>query len=71
MEDALIAAIRKHPYTAKTAPLFIQSFEIGNLKYLRGKLGKDLPKVKLIQLLGEEKEQPYDAVRAGHAGHTQ
>jgi glycerophosphoryl diester phosphodiesterase len=64
MEDALVAAIRKHPYTAKTAPLFIQSFEIGNLKYLRGKLGKDLPKVKLIQLLGEEKEQPYDTVAA-------
>ena len=61
MEDAVLATIRKHAYTAKTAPLFIQSFEIGNLKYLRGKLG-DLPNVKLIQLLGEAKEQPYDAV---------
>ena len=61
MEDAALATIRKHAYTAKTAPLFIQSFEIGNLKYLRGKLG-DLPNVKLIQLLGEAKEQPYDAV---------
>ena len=59
MEDAVLATIRKHAYTAKTAPLFIQSFEIGNLKYLRGKLG-DLPNVKLIQLLGEAKEQPYD-----------
>jgi len=61
MEDAVLATIRKHAYTAKTAPLFIQSFEVGNLKYLRVKLG-DLPNIKLIQLLGEAKEQPYDVV---------
>ena len=64
MEDVVLGVIRKHAYTAKTAPLFIQSFEVDNLKYLRGKLGKDLPNVKLIQLLGEDKEQPYDAVAA-------
>ncbi|MBS0583902.1 MAG: glycerophosphodiester phosphodiesterase [Proteobacteria bacterium] len=63
MEDAVLATIRRHAYTAKTAPLFIQSFEIANLKTLRGKLG-DLPNVKLIQLLGEAKEQPYDVVAA-------
>ena len=63
MEDAVLAAIRKHAYTAKGAPLFVQSFEIGNLKYLRGKLG-GLANVKLIQLLGEAKEQPYDVVAA-------
>ena len=61
MEDAVLKAIRQHAYTAKGAPLFIQSFEIANLKILRGKLG-DLPNVKLIQLLGEAKEQPYDVV---------
>ena len=61
MEDAVLAAIRKHTYTAKTAPLFIQSFEIGNLKYLRGKMA-NLPNVRLIQLLGEPGERPYDAV---------
>lgn len=63
MEGAVLATIRRHAYTAKTAPLFIQSFEIANLKTLRGKLG-DLPNVKLIQLLGEAKEQPYDAAAA-------
>ena len=66
MEDAVLAAIRKHAYTAKTAPLFIQSFEIGNLQYLRGKLGELAPRVKLIQLLGEAKEQPYDTVASKH-----
>ena len=65
MEDAVLAAIRKHAYTAQTAPLFIQSFEIANLEYLRGKLGDLAPRVKLIQLLGEAKEQPYDTVANG------
>ena len=62
MEDTVLATIRKHPYTAKTAPLFIQSFEIGNLKYLRSRLGELSPRVRLIQLLGDAKEQPYDTV---------
>ncbi|MFT3792560.1 MAG: glycerophosphodiester phosphodiesterase [Rudaea sp.] len=62
MEDVVLATIRRHDYTAKTAPLFIQSFEIGNLEYLRSKLGDLAPRVKLIQLLGESKERPYDCV---------
>lgn len=59
MEDALLAVIRKHAYTVQAAPLFLQSFETANLKYLRGQLG-GLPNVKLIQLLGEPAERPWD-----------
>jgi glycerophosphoryl diester phosphodiesterase len=66
MEDAVIETIRTHAYTAQTAPLFIQSFEAGNLKYLRVQLGTHLPNVKLIQLLGEAAEQPYDSVAGKH-----
>ena len=66
MEDAVLAAIRQHAYTAQTAPLFIQSFETENLKYLRKQLGSSFPNVKLIQLLGEAAEQPYDLVVAKH-----
>lgn len=62
MEDALLAAIRKHAYTAQAAPLFLQSFETANLKYLRGQLGAGMPNVKLIQLLGEAAERPWDLV---------
>jgi glycerophosphoryl diester phosphodiesterase len=43
----------------------IQSFEIANLRYLRGKLGKDHPNIRLLQLLGDAKEEPYDVVAAG------
>ncbi|MGH8121163.1 MAG: glycerophosphodiester phosphodiesterase family protein, partial [Rudaea sp.] len=64
MEDVLLAAIRKHAYTAQTAPLFLQSFETANLKYLRGQLGAGMPNVKLIQLLGEASERPWDFVDA-------
>lgn len=64
MENALLAAIRKHAYTARTAPLFLQSFETANLKYLRGQLGGGMPNVKLIQLLGEAAERPWDLVVA-------
>jgi len=60
MEDKVLAAIRGHDYT-RSAPLFLQSFEIGNLKHLRAHLGKDLGNVRLIQLLGEAHEQPWDA----------
>jgi glycerophosphoryl diester phosphodiesterase len=60
LEDVVLAAIREHPYTNGGAPVFIQSFETGNLKYLRERLGNDLPQVQLIQLLGATDEQPYD-----------
>src|SRR5579863_7764162 len=66
MEDAVLAAIRQQAYTARIAPLFIQSFETENLKYLRQRLGTSLPNIKLIQLLGEAAEQPYDLVAAKH-----
>src|SRR6185437_13385974 len=35
MEDALLAALAAHAYT-RTAPVEIQSFEVGNLRYLDG-----------------------------------
>ncbi len=65
MEEKVLATIRAHRYTAHDAPLFIQSFEIGNLQYLRARLGDDLRNVRLIQLLGEAPECPWDGVVAG------
>jgi glycerophosphoryl diester phosphodiesterase len=64
MEDALLAAIQAHTYT-RTAPVEIQSFEIANLRYLRGKLAKNHPNIRLLQLLDAGTEQPYDEVKAG------
>lgn len=64
MEDRVLAILDAHTYT-RTAPVEIQSFEIANLRYLRGKLGKGHPNVRLLQLLDDPKEQPYDVVAAG------
>lgn len=68
MEDRVLAAIRAHEYT-RTAPLFLQSFEIGNLVRLRAQVGA-ASHVKLIQLLGEPEEQPADAAGALHSSYA-
>ena len=47
MEDKLIAMIEKAGLNSKTAPIFVQSFEPGSLKYMNGKGLK----TKLIQLI--------------------
>jgi glycerophosphoryl diester phosphodiesterase len=65
MEDRLLACLAAHAYTCR-APVEIQSFEIGNLRYLRGRLGASHRNVRLLQLLGEPQAQPWDATLAGH-----
>ncbi len=66
MEDALLAALAAHPYTA-AAPVTIQSFEIANLRYLRQRLGSARGNVRLLQLLDDPAAQPYDQRVAGGA----
>lgn len=48
-EAPLLALLAKYGYSAKDDPLFIQSFEVGNLKALRGKT-----KLRLIQLMAKD-----------------
>lgn len=50
MEDKVLASLRAHAYT-QTAPVVIQSFETGNLRELRGKIGRS-SNIRLLQLLG-------------------
>lgn len=64
MEDALLATLASHAYT-RTAPVEIQSFEIANLNYLRGKLGKAHPNITLLQLIDEPAMHPGDVLAAG------
>lgn len=64
MEDRVLAVLATHAYT-RAAPVEIQSFEIANLRYLRGKLGKSHPNIRLLQLLGDANEAPYDVTAAG------
>ena len=60
MEDALLAELEKAGFAGKENRVFIQSFEIANLKYLRSKTN-----FPLVQLIGAPMESPYDTVAAG------
>lgn len=64
MEDKLLATLDAHGYT-RTVPVEIQSFEVGNLKYLRGRLGDRHGHIRLLQLLGDAAQQPGDVIAAG------
>nr|WP_329742167.1 glycerophosphodiester phosphodiesterase [Dyella sp. A6] len=61
MEDVLLDALATHAYT-RSAPVEIQSFEVGNLKYLRSRLGDAYPQVRLLQLMDAPARQPFDVV---------
>ena len=65
LEDALLDALAAHAYT-RTAPVEIQSFEVGNLQYLDGeRRRRGMTNLRLLQLLGEPHEQPHDVAAAG------
>jgi glycerophosphoryl diester phosphodiesterase len=59
MEDKLLASLAAHAYT-RAAPVEIQSFEVGNLRYLRERLGAKHPNVRLLQLMEDPGEHPAD-----------
>lgn len=64
MEEKLLALLAAHAHT-RTAPVTIQSFEIANLRELRGRLGDSPGNIRLLQLLGDPQEQPGDVLAAG------
>ncbi|NJR17610.1 MAG: glycerophosphodiester phosphodiesterase [Calothrix sp. CSU_2_0] len=59
LEEKLLEVLSANGYKGKNAPVFIQSFEVGNLEYLSAKT--DLPLVQLIN----DKGQPYDFLLQG------
>ena len=73
LEDRLLDALKGAGWTEKNSPVFIQSFEVANLKYLRGKT--QLRLVQLVDADDVDKDgnivlaapyaQPYDFVVAG------
>lgn len=56
MEAPLLAAMKKVGWTRKTDPVFIQSFEVGNLQRLRK--ATKLPLVQLIDASGHPADRP-------------
>ena len=66
MEQRLLSTLAKHTYSRDIAPVYIQSFEVSNLKQMRQQLDqlKSIRHAKIIQLYGGKSEQPADAVLA-------
>jgi glycerophosphoryl diester phosphodiesterase len=63
LEEPLLKTLSKWGYSGRTAPIFLQSFEVQNLQDLRKTT--DLPIIQLIEASGA----PYDYVARG-ARHT-
>jgi glycerophosphoryl diester phosphodiesterase len=59
LEEPLLAALKEAGYSGRTAPVYIQSFEVGNLKRLRQVT--DLPLIQLMEAEG----RPWDLTAAG------
>ncbi|MEJ0085876.1 MAG: glycerophosphodiester phosphodiesterase [Pseudomonadota bacterium] len=58
-DDRMLASLERHGYSKRSDPVCLQSFEVGNLKTLRGRT--DLPLVQLVAPAG----QPFDFTLAG------
>jgi glycerophosphoryl diester phosphodiesterase len=63
LEEPLLAALARRGWTTKEAPVFIQSFEVANLRALRPRTG-----VRLVQLV-EASGAPADARTAADVPH--
>lgn len=76
LEDRLLQALQRAGWNHRSAPVFIQSFETANLRYLRGRTS-----VRLVQLVDADGvapdgsityaapfDRPYDWAVAGRAG---
>jgi glycerophosphoryl diester phosphodiesterase len=60
LEEPLLATLNASGYTKKSDPVFIQSFEVGNLKMLN-----TMTTVRLVQLMDAPNLRPFDFVVAG------
>lgn len=68
LEDPLLKTLAKYRYTREIAPVYLQSFEVANLKYLNQQLEqqKSLKNAKIIQLLDSPNSSPADFVKSGN-----
>ncbi len=60
LEEPLLATLRRNGLDRRDAPVFIQSFEVGNLRQLRSRT-----RIRLVQLFGGPTDRPADFVATG------
>lgn len=67
MEDTLLKTLAKYEYTRDIAPVYLQSFEVQNLKDLKRELDlhKTIKHAQIIQLYDAKISQPADFVESG------
>ena len=67
LEDPILKTLAKYQYTRDIAPIYLQSFEVNNLKYFKDQLTlhKTLKYAKIIQLYDEKGLSPADFVAQG------
>ncbi|MEX2965990.1 glycerophosphodiester phosphodiesterase [Acinetobacter baumannii] len=67
MEDTLLKTLAKYKYTRDIAPVYLQSFEVQNLKDLKRELDlhKTLKHAQIIQLYDSKTSRPADFVESG------
>ncbi|GAB3051509.1 glycerophosphodiester phosphodiesterase [Acinetobacter apis] len=64
MEDRLLKTLAKYKYTRDIAPVYLQSFEVTNLKYLKDRTKKyGIQHAKIIQLYDDPAIRPADFVK--------
>jgi len=61
MEDRLVAVLERNGWNRADAPVYIQSFEVANLRYLSG-----ITRVRLVQLM-DSRGKPWDVEARGDA----
>ncbi|MEN7526792.1 glycerophosphodiester phosphodiesterase [Cupriavidus sp. 2SB] len=64
LEEKLAAALQGNAY-AKTAPVYVQSFEVGPLRTMKRLLGASMPNLRVVQLIGNPRNRPADWRLAG------
>lgn len=66
MEDRLLQLLAKYDYTRKIAPIYLQSFEVSNLKYMQKQLAVyGIQHAYIIQLYDQPNTQPADYMISG------
>lgn len=67
LEDPLLKTLAKYQYTREIAPIYLQSFEVNNLKYMRDQLKRhqSIKNAFIIQLYAEKNSQPMDHQLSG------
>lgn len=67
MEDTLLKTLAKYEYTRDIAPVYLQSFEVQNLKDLKNELDlhKTIKHAQIIQLYDAKTSQPADFIESG------